>query len=614
MSETDTASAVPSARATVPGEKEWDIPLVPCISQYSQDATAAPQSLAVLSQKSPVPSLRCDRGESHEDYVNTIVDDTLASVDSRATLQEAVRQPGMGLLLSLSDKLPSPLPSFNPSLPAQMPVHSQNASVSPLPDDASQSASASATGLTTSTEMLSCEYTTFDHSSHLDSIASAATAAAATQYHEARAFHEKLTLASCTPPPSLLSKNNTGQPLETRPFSIFPSGLTQSPSKPTPDFAATSSTSARLSTSSESSVKPSSHVAIPSFTNHSSSGNQTPCTEAGSPLPEVIGHGPVRVMGSDPIFTDDAVQHKTIEEVVEKLQAHHHMAPSAVMQQHPQKMSLSIDVSPCLAMHGEPEYQVPRLATSLLPMNRCKSEALPLEQVPQVLRKPHAPVDTCKPAGQSTTTDNNTKRFQCPKCNRAFARAYNLNTHMSIHDPDPQRSKPFPCPYRSCQSEGGRSFSRKHDLQRHVASVHEWEPEPGINGDSSGAGNGKNTGGLASLGLGARGKKFRCDQCGRAFVRRDALRRHHCENAALASGGTRLPPAKHSIPYAVHALPNQVLPQVAFQLMTEPRGYRDGLKETSTPDTALPRRDPTERVEQTCVARREDTTAATAAS
>ncbi|EPQ29832.1 uncharacterized protein PFL1_02505 [Pseudozyma flocculosa PF-1] len=118
------------------------------------------------------------------------------------------------------------------------------------------------------------------------------------------------------------------------------------------------------------------------------------------------------------------------------------------------------------------------------------------------------------------------KRFQCPKCERAFARAFNLNTHLATHDPDPNRSKPYPCPYPSCRSEGGRSFSRKHDLQRHVASVHEFEPEPGIKGDPGEIRG--DTGGLASLGLGTPGKKFRCEACGRSFVRRDACNRHQC--------------------------------------------------------------------------------------
>ena len=126
------------------------------------------------------------------------------------------------------------------------------------------------------------------------------------------------------------------------------------------------------------------------------------------------------------------------------------------------------------------------------------------------------------------------KRFQCTQCERAFARAYNLNTHLATHDPDPTRSKPFPCPYPSCKTDGGRSFSRKHDLQRHVASTHENEPEPGINGTGDEDGD-RQTGGLASLGLGTPGRKFRCDECGRAFVRRDALKRHQCTRVMEAS-------------------------------------------------------------------------------
>ncbi|KAF8898423.1 hypothetical protein BD779DRAFT_1431326, partial [Infundibulicybe gibba] len=48
----------------------------------------------------------------------------------------------------------------------------------------------------------------------------------------------------------------------------------------------------------------------------------------------------------------------------------------------------------------------------------------------------------------------------------AFARAYNLKTHMGTHDPN--RPKPHVCPHRNC----GRSFSRKHDLGRHLISIH----------------------------------------------------------------------------------------------------------------------------------------------
>ncbi|CAO1613620.1 unnamed protein product [Jaminaea pallidilutea] len=117
------------------------------------------------------------------------------------------------------------------------------------------------------------------------------------------------------------------------------------------------------------------------------------------------------------------------------------------------------------------------------------------------------------------------KRFQCPRCDRAFARAYNLNTHLSTHDPDPQRSKPFPCPYPACVNEG-RAFSRKHDLQRHIASTHESEPEPTVERVDENGEIISST--LVGAGIGAPGRKFRCE-CGRAFVRRDALRRHNCE-------------------------------------------------------------------------------------
>ena len=50
--------------------------------------------------------------------------------------------------------------------------------------------------------------------------------------------------------------------------------------------------------------------------------------------------------------------------------------------------------------------------------------------------------------------------------------------------------------------------------------------QPSVSESTGEVVSGGDTGGLASLGLGAPGKKFRCDKCTRAFVRRDALRRH----------------------------------------------------------------------------------------
>ncbi|KDQ20663.1 hypothetical protein BOTBODRAFT_124402, partial [Botryobasidium botryosum FD-172 SS1] len=49
----------------------------------------------------------------------------------------------------------------------------------------------------------------------------------------------------------------------------------------------------------------------------------------------------------------------------------------------------------------------------------------------------------------------------------AFARAFNLKTHLATHDPN--RIKSHVCKHPGC----GRSFSRKHDLGRHLVSIHQ---------------------------------------------------------------------------------------------------------------------------------------------
>ncbi|CBQ74025.1 conserved hypothetical protein [Sporisorium reilianum SRZ2] len=173
---------------------------------------------------------------------------------------------------------------------------------------------------------------------------------------------------------------------------------------------------------------------------------------------------------------------------------------------------------------------------------------------------PSRPASSASPA--SKPRSGPVKRFPCPKCDKAFARAYNLNTHLSTHDPDPNRAKPFACPYPSCKSEGGRSFSRKHDLQRHVASIHENEAEPGIHGDPEEVVGG-DTGGLVSLGLGTPGKKFRCGSCGRSFVRRDACHRHQCDDRDSPSGG-RTSRSPMGTPYASSVSPRPSASQSLF--------------------------------------------------
>ncbi|KAI8348154.1 hypothetical protein B0O80DRAFT_365769, partial [Mortierella sp. GBAus27b] len=75
-------------------------------------------------------------------------------------------------------------------------------------------------------------------------------------------------------------------------------------------------------------------------------------------------------------------------------------------------------------------------------------------------------------------------------CGRRFARLFNLHTHERTHDPDQVR--PYICEVADCC----KAFSRKHDLQRHDASVHKGE------------------------------RNFQCTYCQRPFSRQDGLRRH----------------------------------------------------------------------------------------
>lgn len=96
------------------------------------------------------------------------------------------------------------------------------------------------------------------------------------------------------------------------------------------------------------------------------------------------------------------------------------------------------------------------------------------------------------------------KKYKCTACPRAFARAFNLKTHMATHDPN--RLKPYVCPQRSC----GRSFSRKHDLGRHLISIHRDEAI-----SSSLLPGSKKAIGVES------GTRSWCDTCGKGYVGRN---------------------------------------------------------------------------------------------
>ncbi|TCD70667.1 hypothetical protein EIP91_002389 [Steccherinum ochraceum] len=90
------------------------------------------------------------------------------------------------------------------------------------------------------------------------------------------------------------------------------------------------------------------------------------------------------------------------------------------------------------------------------------------------------------------------KKFLCTNCGRGFARHFNLKTHMQTHDPN--RAKPFACSHKGC----GRAFSRKHDLMRHLTSIHR----------SSTAGSPE------AIGVG-NDVRSRCEDCGKSVAGKD---------------------------------------------------------------------------------------------
>src|SRR6266852_9332935 len=84
----------------------------------------------------------------------------------------------------------------------------------------------------------------------------------------------------------------------------------------------------------------------------------------------------------------------------------------------------------------------------------------------------------------------------------AFARAFNLKTHMDIHNPE--RVKQYVCPYSGCK----RAFSRKHDLQRHRTAIHRDQASTSsIYSDSSRVSK-------PAIGVTA-GSRAWCDSCGK---------------------------------------------------------------------------------------------------
>lgn len=118
---------------------------------------------------------------------------------------------------------------------------------------------------------------------------------------------------------------------------------------------------------------------------------------------------------------------------------------------------------------------------------------------------PYVPADAAYNSGNESPEQSDPRRkYQCPQCPRAFARQFNLKTHMATHDPN--RTKPHVCHHAGC----GRSFSRKHDLGRHLVSIHQ---------DSE-----HETQAVSSKRSGAGVDREWCDRCGRGWVKSERSR------------------------------------------------------------------------------------------
>ncbi|KAF7310608.1 MED6-domain-containing protein [Mycena chlorophos] len=148
-------------------------------------------------------------------------------------------------------------------------------------------------------------------------------------------------------------------------------------------------------------------------------------------------------------------------------------------------------------------------------------------QLPAIGQMAHVPEEEEYSAGDAR------KKYKCPSCPRAFARAYNLKTHMSTHDPN--RLKPHVCPHRSC----GRSFSRKHDLGRHLVSIHRDEAQR----EGSVCSSHHSIGSKQSIGV-EQGNRRWCDRCGKGLV----------GNAEPILSLSILPPPQSGLPFAQYAL------------------------------------------------------------
>ncbi|KAJ3129373.1 hypothetical protein HK101_005235 [Irineochytrium annulatum] len=115
------------------------------------------------------------------------------------------------------------------------------------------------------------------------------------------------------------------------------------------------------------------------------------------------------------------------------------------------------------------------------------------------------------PVGTTSATSPNGKRmYTCPyeDCGRSFPRQYNLKSHIFCHTGE----RPHVCAH--CKA----AFARKHDLQRHIRTLH------------------------------ANDRPFKCEHCSQGFQRADLLARHRAleeQAAAAVKAGRRIALPRH---------------------------------------------------------------------
>lgn len=155
----------------------------------------------------------------------------------------------------------------------------------------------------------------------------------------------------------------------------------------------------------------------------------------------------------------------------------------------------------------EYEKYIPRGSSDYSPSNR---EADIFSHQPHTHKAAPPAGSATKPSRRvSSTSDagrpvDPRRKFKCTVCCHAFDRRWNLSQHMLTHEPN--RPKPHVCSHREC----GRSFSRKHDLTRHLISVHRETP---FVGNASAK--------KAEIGVGRRARSW-CDSCGLAHFGKES--------------------------------------------------------------------------------------------